>query len=430
MVPMTDLIRDELKWWTVRENLDKGVVFPKPPHQMVLTTDASKTGWGGHIETFEVKGEWTLEESHLHINLLELWAVHRALIMLGHVIFNKRLLVKSDNSTVVYYINKQGGTRFPTLCLHTMKLITWCIKHAVILQVIHIPGMDNVQADNLSRGVSTNPTEWALNRQIFLKLTLLRTFPTIDLFASRKNKQLPVYCSWKKDNEALVCDALSMSWMGMFAYAFPPISLIPKTLEKIIREECLVPLITPRWPRQHWFQNLIEMSVDWPIMLPHEDHNLLRMPGTNARFHDTMNLQLTAWTLSNSVTRRKDFLRKLPTWLPEEEGTQRSELILRVSDHSLSGANSEIDPNSAPIKDVAQFLTIKFNQGIQASTVRGYLTAIQSIHRGCKDGSVIRNNQSLKYLIEGMAITRPRVRNIWPSWDLPTVLEKIERYSL
>jgi integrase len=87
---------------------------------------------------------------------------------------------------------------------------------------------------------------------------------------------------------------------------------------------------------------------------------------------------------------------------------------------------NEIDPYSASIADIAEFLRLRFEGGIQASTVRGYLTAIQSIHTGCKDGTLVKNNQTLKLLIEGMLITRPRVRNIWPSWDLPTVLEKLK----
>jgi integrase len=87
---------------------------------------------------------------------------------------------------------------------------------------------------------------------------------------------------------------------------------------------------------------------------------------------------------------------------------------------------NKIDPYSASIADIAEFLRLRFETGVQSSTVRGYLTAIQSVHTGCHDGSVIKNNQTLKLLIEGMLIARPRVRNIWPSWDLPTVLDKLE----
>ena len=83
------------------------------------------------------------------------------------------------------------------------------------------------------------------------------------------------------------------------------------------------------------------------------------------------------------------------------------------------------DPSTASLSVVADFLTSRFEKGLQSSTVRGYLSAIQSFHRGCPDGTSIRNNQSLRFLIEGMEIARPKVRNIWPAWDLPIVLEKL-----
>ena len=57
------------------------------------------------------------------------------------------------------------------------------------------------------------------------------------------------------------------------------------------------------------------------------------------------------------------------------------------------------------------------------STVRGYLSAIHSIHDGGDGGLPITSSKALKLLIEGMSNKRPKLRNIWPSWDLPRVLE-------
>jgi hypothetical protein len=58
--------------------------------------------------------------------------------------------------------------------------------------------------------------------------------PNIDLFATCANSQLPVFCSPYPDPLAWTCDALSVSWEGMFAYAFPPPILIPKVLMKVV----------------------------------------------------------------------------------------------------------------------------------------------------------------------------------------------------
>ena len=87
----------------------------------------------------------------------------------------------------------------------------------------------------------------------------------------------------------------------------------------------------------------------------------------------------------------------------------------------------QVCSNTASVPEVADFLKSRFDKGLQASTVRGYLSAIQSIHQGCEDGSSLASSKPLKLLIEGMSNERPRLRNIWPSWDLPLVLEFLSK---
>jgi len=89
--------------------------------------------------------------------------------------------------------------------------------------------------------------------------------------------------------------------------------------------------------------------------------------------------------------------------------------------------NQKISPLTAPVTKIAEFLKWKFDAGIQTSTVRGYLSAIQAIYMGGSDGSQIKDNQSLKLLLVGMFNARPMVRKIWPSWDLSIVLEKLQK---
>ena len=66
-------------------------------------------------------------EAQVHINLLELWAVFRSFQCFKIKVQGKTFLVKTDNSIVVAYINRQEGTKSPTLCLHTRELLRWCI---------------------------------------------------------------------------------------------------------------------------------------------------------------------------------------------------------------------------------------------------------------------------------------------------------------
>ena len=339
-VPLSHIVHQELDWWEMESNLLVGRVFPVPPPQLVVTTDASKKGWGGHLKTFRVSGVWSQDQSLLHINVLELLAVFNSLkaLELQTDISEKKILIKSDNSTVVSYINRQGGTRSPTLCLHTRHLLIWCIQRGIFLTAVHTPGIDNTLADNLSRGVSLNPTEWSLAPQIVQTIfERVGIFPTMDLFATRHNKQTQVFCSRTWDEKAFAIDALSISWNRMAAYAFPPISLIYKVIQKIQEEDCVIILVAPFWPRQPWFQTMMAQLISQPFLIP-ADPDVLRMMGNpKARFHNVAHLKLTAWILSSNITKRRDFLKNQPIWSQEDEENQLSEYILRVCDPISTG---------------------------------------------------------------------------------------------
>ena len=83
-------------------------------HAIQIFTDASKEGWGAHLGNFTTRGTWSVPESHLHINFLELKAVLLALKRSQHLVQGKVVLVATDNTTVVAYINKEGGMRSGT----------------------------------------------------------------------------------------------------------------------------------------------------------------------------------------------------------------------------------------------------------------------------------------------------------------------------
>ena len=81
--------------------------YPDKPDTQ-LFTDASNIGWGAHWNTLTVYGVWTTNKKTLHINVLELEAIHRAMLHWLRKLMGLTVLVASENSTVVSYINKQG----------------------------------------------------------------------------------------------------------------------------------------------------------------------------------------------------------------------------------------------------------------------------------------------------------------------------------
>ncbi len=78
-------------------------------HRVTLTTDSYLMGWGAVMSGRSARGLWEGHHLTWHINCLEMLAVFRAL---KHFLPNLRghhVLVRTDNISVVSYINRQGG---------------------------------------------------------------------------------------------------------------------------------------------------------------------------------------------------------------------------------------------------------------------------------------------------------------------------------
>lgn len=197
---------------TSREHFS-GSLQEKQPHSVTLWTDASTQGWGAHLEDHQISGVWSTRERDCHINWLEMRAVQLALIHFESILLNKRVLLRCDNSTVVSYVNREGGTKSFQLCCLVWEIFNWCKIRKIVIRAAHIPRKKNVLADNLSRGrQGVRITEWSLKQELVNQFFLRFSTPNIDLFATRENKKLPVFCSPFPDQLAWAVDALSVHY--------------------------------------------------------------------------------------------------------------------------------------------------------------------------------------------------------------------------
>ena len=115
-IPVPRSLHPHLLWWTKETNVLTGQPLHPLSHAVQIFTDASKEGWGAHLGDITARGIWSVPESHLHINFLELKAVLLALKRFQPLVQGKVVLVATDNTTVVAYINKEGGMRSGSLC--------------------------------------------------------------------------------------------------------------------------------------------------------------------------------------------------------------------------------------------------------------------------------------------------------------------------
>ena len=282
-------------------------------HALQLFTDASNEGWGAHLGDYMAKGVWLKSENALHINLLELKAVLLALKRFERLCCNQIVLVCTDNTTVVSYINKEGGW-----------LMLWCNRRQIVLRARHIPGHLNVIADKLSRLNQVIQTEWSLLPEVFAQICRHWHRLSMDLFATRFNHKLPWFVSPVPDRSAWEVDALSLPWEDLDAYAFPPTALLHQVVTKLLDHgfRRLI-LIAPGWPNMPWFWDLVNMSVQIPLLLP-QVSNLITQPFNQCPHRDLPNLNLHAWLLeplpsSKPGSRQKwqQELRLLKDALPE-----------------------------------------------------------------------------------------------------------------
>lgn len=107
---------------------------------------------------------------------------------------------------------------------------------------------------------SVDQVEWRLDPVFFQEMSLHFRDPTVDLFATRDNRQTQSFFSRFLSSGAEAVDALRSLWPSGLLYAFLPLLLIPRVIRKLLE----VLLIAPHWPRCPWFADLVTLSVDRP----------------------------------------------------------------------------------------------------------------------------------------------------------------------
>ena len=102
VIPVPRLLHPHLRWWLEESNVLTGQLLHPLKHALQIFTDTSKEGWGTHLDEHTARGTWSLPESKLHINHLELKAVFLALKQFQALCCNKTVLIATDNSGCLY----------------------------------------------------------------------------------------------------------------------------------------------------------------------------------------------------------------------------------------------------------------------------------------------------------------------------------------
>ena len=304
---ISESMKCELKWWftnvhTQYRHIDKG----NP--EICVITDASLLGWGAVCQNSKIGGRCTENERQKHINELELMAILFALKSFRMLITNKHVKFLTENTTAVFYITNMGGIQSITCDKISRDIWAFCIENNIWVSCSHIAGKEN-DGDIPSRQFNDR-TEWSLSAECFETICSVFGTPYIDLFASRLNTKLDVYCAWKPDPGASYIDAVTLNWSDFqFCYIFPPFSLLPACIRKIKQDKARALVIAPVWPTQTWFSILMKILIQEPRILPRKKN--LQLQHQEIEHPLQKKLVLMTCSVSGVLTENRDFQEQL-----------------------------------------------------------------------------------------------------------------------
>ncbi|CAC5415909.1 unnamed protein product [Mytilus coruscus] len=342
-IPFTQHLKDHLNWWLDRANTTKGKSLHQWSATVTITTDASKTGFGGHMNNQIFQGFWSVQEQKQHISLLELDAVIRTVQHFLPQLQIQNVILKCDNTTGVQYVNKQGGTKSIHLCYKTWCLMKMAIQNNPTFRAADIAGKLNVLADHLSRN-KIQPTEWILNNQIVQSVFAMWGEPNNRFVClSTQSQETSVLCldtSSQCSSSRCSVDIMGKN-VGICISTNMPNS---KSIKIMSQFNCRLIMIAPMWPRRHWYTELLQKSVACPIKLPIRQ-NLLYQPKTNIYHPNPEVFTLTAWLLSTKISEIRDFQEKLESFSEHHGDRAHSKtMLVNFKDFIVGVVNGERIP--------------------------------------------------------------------------------------
>ena len=103
----------------------------------------------------------------------------------------------------------------------------------------------------------------------------------------------------------------------MFAFAFPPFSLIAWVINKVLQKsvETMI-LVTPTWQTQPWYTPLLRRFIQCTLLLPTITNLLLNRQGEKHPLVNTTCLRFVAWKITRKPWKQKGFQAMQPKLSP------------------------------------------------------------------------------------------------------------------
>ena len=103
--------KQELLWWVENLRLNNERSIRQKDPNLVIQTDASKSGWGVFCNEVSTGGKWS-EKENLHINVLEVIAAKFAILTFTKGQSNIAIHLQIDSKTALSYLLKMEGVGY------------------------------------------------------------------------------------------------------------------------------------------------------------------------------------------------------------------------------------------------------------------------------------------------------------------------------
>ncbi|XP_068128360.1 uncharacterized protein [Hyperolius riggenbachi] len=407
-------IKDSLNWWLIPSQLTNGRLWSYPS-ETVITTDASAWGWGAHLGTIPVQGSWPRASRQRSSNNRELAAVWQALTHFDSQIRGTHVTIRTDNNTVVAYLNRQGGTRSHSLWYLSCKILQWAEGHLKSLRAVHLKGTLNCLADFLSRS-PLHQDEWSLNEVVFQGLVHLWGRPDMDLFARKNNTKCQMFCSLCPQDNPCSVDAFSITWNSGLMYAYPPPFLNSSSSEQITERPSSDDHDSAILAQKTMVYTTEEFSYSRSCNAARSSRPAVPGSSFSSRSEAPSAFSLEPEWRS---LKQKGFSNGLSETLIQS----RKKVTRNIYQKTWNVYKGWCEQNSRDCSlslSVLEFLQEGYQKGLSTSTLKVQTAAISVFleRRLAEEEFFIRFFQALKRI-------RPLVQSRMPSWDLNTVLQAL-----
>ncbi len=350
--------------------------------------------------------------------------MHLALRQFRPLLLGKHVLVRTDNTAAVSYINRLGGIRSHRMSQLARHLLLWSHTQFKSLRAVHIPGQLNRAADALSRQL-TFPGEWRLHPETIRLIWSRFGEAQVDLFASPESSHCQLYFSLTEG--PLGTDALAHSWpRALRKYAFPPSE--PTRTDTVQAQggrgagpAGCAPLAHPDLvSRTHFLRDSTSLA-----------HSSEEGPPFSGARHHMAPASRSMEPPCVAPGRDAADLSGLPpavveTIIQARAPSTRQTYALKWSLFATWCSSRREDPRRCTIGVVLSFLQERLERRLSPSTLKVYVAAIAA-HHDAVDGRSLGKHDLIVRFLKGARRMNPSRPPLVPSWDLSILLAGLQR---